>query len=204
MLFSDRTARRLDLENADVVYVERFFDNHDSLFTELRDTTPWVQKSLTFGNRQVPQPRLISWHGAADAVYTYSGLRLPPNPMTPALDKIASALDERLPDLIGREAEFNSVLLNFYRHGRDSIGDHSDNEPELGRQPTIASLSFGGERVFTFTRKNNPAEKVNLRLASGSLLLMAGDTQRHWLHGIAKTKEPVDPRINATFRLVRH
>ena len=99
--------------------------------------------------------------------------------------------------------EFNSVLLNFYRHHRDSIGLHSDDEPELGRQPIIASLSLGEERTFVLKHKTRKDLKsVRLKLASGSLLLMKGETQRYWKHGIEKEKHPCGPRINLTFRRI--
>jgi alkylated DNA repair dioxygenase AlkB len=99
--------------------------------------------------------------------------------------------------------KFNSVLLNYYRDHRDSMGMHSDDERELGKLPLIASLSLGGERTFILKHKTRKDLKpVRLKLASGSLLLMKGETQRHWKHGIEKETRPCGPRVNLTFRRI--
>jgi hypothetical protein len=101
------------------------------------------------------------------------------------------------------DTNFNSVLLNYYRHHRDSMGLHSDDEPELGRRPIIASVSLGEERTFLLKHKTRKDVKVvRLKLASGSLLLMKGDTQHCWKHGIEKEKRPCGRRINLTFRRI--
>jgi alkylated DNA repair dioxygenase AlkB len=98
---------------------------------------------------------------------------------------------------------FNSVLVNYYRDNRDSIGFHSDDEPELGARPVIASLSLGEERTFILKHKRSKSvSPVHLRLASGSLLLMKGDTQRCWRHGILKESRSCGPRVNLTFRTI--
>ena len=144
-----------------------------------------------------PQPRLIAWYGDPGRTYTYSGIEMRPLPWTHLLQhirlKVESACSER----------FNSVLLNYYRNERDSMGMHSDDEPELGPRPTIASLSIGQERVFTFApRRRQQLRPMQLTLPSGSLLLMKGDTQRNWKHGIAKASRPMGPRVNLTFRQI--
>jgi alkylated DNA repair dioxygenase AlkB len=101
------------------------------------------------------------------------------------------------------ESEFNSLLINYYRNHRDSMGLHSDDEPELGPAPVIASLSLGKERMFVLKHKRRRSLKVvRLPLASGSLLLMKGDTQRNWRHGIEKEAHPCGPRVNLTFRTI--
>ena len=101
-------------------------------------------------------------------------------------------------------ATFNSVLLNYYRDHRDSMGFHSDNEKELGVRPTIASLSLGEERTLLLKRNVDKSEKsIRLKLQSGSLLLMKGETQRNWKHGIAKERRPCGPRVNLTFRRIQ-
>ena len=96
----------------------------------------------------------------------------------------------------------NSVLANLYRDGRDAMGWHSDDEPELGPRPVIASLSLGGTRRFVFRHRREPERKYELPLGHGSLLLMRGDTQADWKHALPRTARPVAPRINLTFRRI--
>ena len=146
--------------------------------------------------RRMVQPRLIAWYGDPGRSYAYSGLKLQPSPWTPLLLDIKS----RVQAVAG--ATFNSVLLNYYRDNRDSIGLHSDNEPELGNQPVIASLSLGAARTFILKHKKKLGASTHIGLASGSLLLMKGDTQRCWRHGIAKEKQPCGPRVSLTFRTI--
>jgi alkylated DNA repair dioxygenase AlkB len=129
--------------------------------------------------------------------YTYSGIRLTATPWTADLLKLKQKVE-----LIAGCA-FNSVLLNYYRDQRDSMGFHSDDERELGPRPTIASLSLGQERVLVFKHKTDRAVRpYKLRLESGSLLIMRGETQQHWVHGIAKSTVPCGPRVNLTFRYI--
>ena len=166
-----------------------------SLLRQLIDTTPWSRQQITVYGKQYLQPRLSAWHG--DVVYSYSGITLEAQPWTPVLLQIKARVESLL------EHGFNSVLLNFYRDHNDSMGMHSDNERELGKQPSIASLSLGEERTFLLrhkTRKN--LKTIRLPLPCGSLLLMKGDTQTHWRHGIAKEKHPCGPRVNLTFRSI--
>ncbi|KQQ88358.1 alpha-ketoglutarate-dependent dioxygenase AlkB [Massilia sp. Leaf139] len=163
------------------------------VFERLLHETPWREESvIVFGKRHL-QPRLTAWYG--DASYTYSGLRLEPLPWTPLLMEIRAAVEAACGEA------FNSVLLNRYRNGRDSMGMHSDNEPELGEEPAIASLSFGATRTFILKHKNN-RQSLRLPLEDGSLLLMRGQLQRYWLHGINKSALPLGERINLTFRYV--
>ncbi|GAB3536759.1 hypothetical protein GCM10027443_27860 [Pontibacter brevis] len=146
--------------------------------------------------KQLPVPRLTAWYG--DKGYTYSGLYNKPQPWVPVLQ----SLRERVQEVTGQE--YNSVLLNFYRSGNDSMGWHADDEAELGKEPAIASLSFGGERRFSLKhRTRKDLKTVTIPLTHGSLLLMQGPTQYYWLHHIPKTKHPVQPRINLTFRNVK-
>jgi len=159
----------------------------------------WQSEEVMMWGRRVPQPRLTAWYGDTGASYAYSGLRLDPLPWTPLLIDIKT----RVEDAAG--STFNSVLLNYYRDNRDSIGFHSDDEAELGERPVIASLSLGEERIFILKHKRSEtAQPVHLRLASGSLLLMKGDTQRCWRHGILKESRPCGPRVNLTFRTITH
>jgi len=144
------------------------------------------------------QPRLIAWYGDSGGDYTYSGIRLQPLPWTGDLLNIKEHIEAIA------KAKFNSVLLNYYRDNRDSMGFHSDDEPELGTQPTIASLSLGQERTFVLKHRTNQTLKpVRIRLASGSVLLMKGATQKNWKHAIDKEAKPCGPRVNLTFRQIQ-
>jgi alkylated DNA repair dioxygenase AlkB len=166
----------------------------DRLLAALRAGIDWRQETATVMGRRVPIPRLTAWHG--EASYVYSGIRLTPMPWTPPLLEL-KALAERLAG-----QGFNSVLLNLYRDGGDSVSWHADNEPGLGRDPVIASLSLGAVRRFQLKHRRLP-ERLALDLPHGSCLIMAGATQHHWLHQLPKTKAPVGPRINLTFRQMR-
>ena len=159
----------------------------------LLDETAWKAETIFLFGREVAQPRLSAWYG--EARYTYSGRNFDPLPFTPLQLAIKAAVEAAT----GRR--FNSVLLNYYRNEQDSMGFHSDDEPELGRQPAIASLSFGATRTFILKHKKLP-KTVKLDLTDGSLLLMAGPLQHCWRHGINKERQPRGPRINLTFRLI--
>lgn len=153
--------------------------------------TDWREETVVVYGKRHLQPRLSAWYG--DAAYTYSGLRLHPAPFTPLLTTLRHAVESTTGH------PFNSVLLNYYRNERDSMGMHSDDEPELGPSPAIASLSFGAARTFILKHKHNK-RTVRVELTDGSLLLMAGETQKHWLHGINKMTKMLQGRINLTFR----
>ncbi len=155
--------------------------------------TDWRADPITLWGKQFLQPRLTAWHGEAD--YTYSGLTMQALPFTPLLQEIRDAMQTAS----GRR--FNSVLLNYYRNERDSMGMHSDDEPELGPEPAIASLSFGATRSFILRHKRSK-RTLKLDLTDGSLLLMAGATQANWSHGINKLSRPTGPRLNLTFRFI--
>ncbi|MFC5510877.1 alpha-ketoglutarate-dependent dioxygenase AlkB family protein [Massilia jejuensis] len=170
----------LPLSNADV-------------FAQLLAQTPWREESVVVYGKRHLQPRLSAWYG--DASYTYSGLRLAPLPWTALLLEIRAAVET----VCGQR--FNSVLLNRYRNERDSMGMHSDDEPELGAEPVIASLSYGTTRTFILRHKRNK-QTLRLPLEDGSLLLMSGQLQRHWVHGINKSTRPLGERLNLTFRYI--
>ncbi len=146
--------------------------------------------------RLVDSPRLSCWMGDPQAAYRYSGVRFTPVPWLPAL----AAVRERLQLETGHA--FNSVLLNRYRDGRDCMGWHSDDEPELGPQPLIASLSLGATRRFLLKHRARPEVRACVELQHGDLLLMGGDTQRHYRHALPRTARPVGERINLTFRQI--
>jgi alkylated DNA repair dioxygenase AlkB len=168
----------------------------DQLFDGLHRSLPWSVHRIRLFGRSVDSPRLSAWIGDEDAVYRYSGSDFEPHPWIPAL----IGLRQRLQDGLG--APFNSVLANLYRDGRDAMGWHSDDEPELGPQPVIASVSLGGVRRFLLKHKQDPALRAAFELPHGSLLVMAGETQRHYRHALPRTVKPVAPRINLTFRLI--
>ncbi|MBD1557088.1 alpha-ketoglutarate-dependent dioxygenase AlkB [Vibrio sp. S9_S30] len=194
-MFEQETGTWLTSPNSliywDAHFLTESYANH--LFQRLTDTLPWQQESITMFGKEVLQPRLQAWHGHAS--YTYSGLTMHPHPWTKEL----RSLEKRCAKLSGQR--FNSVLANMYRDGRDSMGWHQDNEPELGPNPIIASLSLGGPRRFVLKHKYSN-EKQEFILGHGALLIMAGETQHYWLHAIPKTKKVVNTRINLTFRHV--
>ena len=168
-----------------------------ALLAQLTAEVAWEQRAIRLFGQEIPQPRLTAWYGDPDARYTYSGLAWEPRPWTAAL----RALRQRVEAATG--ARFNSVLLNQYRDGRDSMGWHADDEPELGPAPAIASLSLGATRRFRLRARPGPRPApLSLDLPGGSLLLMRGPTQQHWQHALPKTSRPVGPRLNLTFRWV--
>lgn len=168
----------------------------DALFAELREVIAWECHRIRLFGREHASPRLSCWIGDPDASYRYSGTRFEPQPWPAALLPIRTRLREEL------RVDFNSVLANLYRDGRDAMGWHSDNEPELGAQPAIASLSLGATRRFVLKHRGDPARKLALDLPHGSLLVMSGDTQRNYRHALPRTAKPVGARINLTFRRI--
>ncbi|NVO85584.1 alpha-ketoglutarate-dependent dioxygenase AlkB family protein [Hymenobacter terrestris] len=168
-----------------------------ALLAELTASVAWQQTPIKLFGKDIMQPRLTAWYGDPEATYTYSGLRLEPLPWLPTLQQLRMRIEA------ATGTRFNSVLLNLYRSGQDSMGYHADNEPELGPAPAIASLTLGATRTFRLKpRPGVPAQALSLPLTAGSLLLMRGPTQQNWLHALPKTARPVGPRLNLTFRLV--
>lgn len=169
----------------------------DRWLADLRDAIPWEVHRIRIFGREVDSPRLSCWIGDADASYTYSRTRFEPHPWSASLN----AMRERIETACA--ARFNSVLVNLYRNGNDSMGWHSDDEAELGRRPVIASLSLGAARSFRFRSRTDKRAVHSLELPSGSLLCMAGDTQRLYQHDLPKRRGLSDARINLTFRYIR-
>lgn len=167
------------------------------LLEELIAGTPWRQETIRLFGKTHLQPRLIAWYGDEGASYTYSGTGFDPLPWTPRLRDLRARIEAEC------GASFNSVLVNYYRDQRDSMGMHSDDEPELGKAPVIASLSLGETRTLVFRhRHRKELDSVKVPLPSGSLLLMRGKTQHYWKHGINKQSRPCGPRVNLTFRRI--
>ena len=194
--------QQLSIDDADIVLYKKapLGQSYDNLFSELVDNTAWRQEKLTIYGKTHLQPRLSAWYGSKELIYSYSGITMIPRPWSQAL----LDLKTRIESLVSQE--FNSVLLNYYRDHRDGMGMHSDDEPELGKQPVIASLSLGDERILLLRhRYRNDLNTIKISLPSGSLMIMKGDTQRYWKHGIAKQKHPCGPRLNLTFRnIIKH
>lgn len=188
----------LPLPGADIAFDPEWLTRAqaEALFTELRHAIRWDVHRIRLFGREVDSPRLSCWIGDPGTAYTYSGTRFTPRPWPLALQPIRDRLAREL------HVGFNSVLANLYRDGRDSMGWHSDAEAELGPRPVIASVSLGAARRFMLKSRTDPANKFALELPPGSLLLMAGDTQRRYRHALPKTARPIGPRINLTFRQV--
>jgi len=168
----------------------------DEMLAHLIQNTPWKQKVIRYYDKEVVTPRLSAWYGDPEQIdYNALGKSIPLKWTEELLQ-----LKERVEPVAG--INFNSVLLNYYRDGQDSVTWHSDNETVMGSHPIIASLSFGQVRCFDIRLKENHAEKYSIRLEHGSLLLMKGDLQQKWDHRIAKSKQYMKPRINLTFRRI--
>jgi len=191
-------ARPIPIPDGDVRYFAGAFGpgEADSLFRELRAGIDWQQEDIVMFGRRRRVPRLVAWHGDPGATYRYSGVTHEPRPWTPALRRIQRRVEELTAQ------RFNAVLLNLYRDGRDGMGWHADDEPELGPDPAIASVSLGATRRFRMRHRRRKQQVLDLELEHGSLLLMQGPTQHHWVHALPKTTRPVGERINLTFRRV--
>ena len=187
----------LVLAGADARYdASAFAPRAEALFDALNHEVPWEQHRLFLFGREVASPRLSCWIGDEGTAYKYSGALFEPRAWTPTLATLREELAERF------ELRFNSVLANLYRDGHDSMGWHSDDEPELGKEPVIASLSFGAVRRFRFRSRESKRVVLAIDLASGSLLVMRGATQRLYHHDLPKTAR-AGARINLTFRTIR-
>ncbi len=166
----------------------------DKLFAWLRDKVTWKQEMGGYGR---PFPRLTAFYAEQGLPYRYSGVTHVGQGWTPILEEVKRRVDEV------SNVTFNSLLLNYYRNGKDSIGWHADDERELGEDPVVASISMGAERTFEMKHKNGVKKgKFSTQLSHGSLLVMAGKTQTNWLHSVPKTDESVGERINLTFRKI--
>lgn len=191
------------------------------LLAQLSAELAWQQSEIKLYGKRRKIPRLNAWYGDANAHYQYSGLPLAPLAWTAGLSELRQALDATVLQLAGllgdslgsatagsagllhyRPGHFNSVLANLYRDERDSVAWHSDDEPELGRRPLIASVSLGQARYFSLKHKSLAGERHRLLLPPGSLLIMSGATQQHWRHAVLKQAAAAGPRLNLTFRRV--
>ena len=186
------------IENGEYWYYPSFFSKVESdfHFKELTDNILWKQESMNMYGKRINFPRLTAWYGDNDKPYSFSGITLNPMPWSNDLLEIKNKIEPKAGVI------FNSVLLNRYRDGNDSISWHTDAEPELGKNPIIASVNFGETRNFQL-RHINTKEKIEIELIHGSLLIMQGETQHYWQHQIPKTTRKVKERINLTFRVIK-
>jgi alkylated DNA repair dioxygenase AlkB len=191
---------QLSVSDAELIFYPRYFsvEESDVIFQSLFAEINWRQDKIKLYGKEINIPRLTAWYGDEGKFYTYSRITMNPTPWTPIL----LSIKKRVEDIA--KISFNSVLINLYRHGKDSMAWHSDDEPELGENPIIASVSFGETRKFQLRHKfNKTLEKVELNLNHGSLLIIQGKTQEFWQHQIPKTAKYVMPRINLTFRIIK-
>lgn len=186
------------IQNGEFLHINNFFDKatSDNYLKVLLDTIDWKQEKMNMYGKELLFPRLTSWYGDNDKLYSFSGITLRPKQWTTDLLEIKRKVETKV------EASFNSVLLNRYRNGNDSISWHSDAEKELGKNPIIASVNFGATREFQL-RHIHTKEKLSIELSHGSLFIMLGELQHFWQHQIPKTKKPVSERINLTFRVIK-
>lgn len=188
-----------DIPDADLEYYPNFFDfNKANAFLEqLKSDVPWQQDEITIYGKTINQPRLTALYGNEGKPYRYSNIVMQPHQWSSLIMFIKNEIE------IVCNQNFTTVLLNYYRNGNDSMGWHADDEKELGRNPIIASVSFGAERIFQMKHNTIPNLKQNIRLEHGSLLLVKGTTQHYWKHQIPKTSKPTGARINLTFRILK-
>ncbi len=190
--------QHFELLDAKMDYYEQFLDPIQSskLFKELESELHWQQDQIKMFGKSYQVPRLQAWYADPGKSYSYSGISLKIRDWHSSLEKLRLLIEEK------SGYTFNSVLANLYRNGMDSNGWHADNEKELGKNPIIASISLGTERYFHIKHRTKKEKKHKLLLKNGSLLIMHGAMQHHWLHQIAKTKKNIGPRINLTFRYI--
>ena len=197
-LFNNEDNNSDQKDHLNIEYVENYFNEDECIyfFKSLKDKIQWNQDYIKMYGKSHPLPRLTAWYGDMNKTYTYSGIPMTPNLWNTELIQIKKKVDQYT------KINFNSVLLNYYRSGNDSVSWHSDDEKELGDNPIIGSVSFGGTRKFRLRNKNNKKLIHNIDLKNGSLLIMRELSQKYWEHEIPKTKKQVEERINLTFRLI--
>ena len=186
------------IPDGEIFYYPNFLDLNkaNELFIKLKDSIPWQQDPIKIFGKTYMQPRLTSLHSLNKNKYSYSNITMHSKPMTSELIHLKNKISEV------SNSEFNTVLLNLYRDGKDSNGWHADNEKELGLNPVIGSISLGHERVFHLKHKINKIDRFKITLKHGSLLIMSGPMQHNWLHQIPKTTRKINDRINLTYRKI--
>ncbi|AFZ26695.1 alkylated DNA repair protein [Cylindrospermum stagnale PCC 7417] len=187
------------MPDAEVIVYQKFFNalESDQLFQELLNGINWQQDKVKFNEQEIGIPRLTAWYGDEGKSYSYSGMVKHPSTWNPTLLRIRSRVEKV------EKVNFNSVLLNLYRSGKDRVSWHSDDEAELGKNPIIASVSFGETRRFQFRHRiNKTLDRITVNLTHGSLLIMKGSTQHFWQHQIPEAAKSLKERINLTFRII--
>lgn len=198
-LFNDSdSCYALNIPHADCSLYPNLFDSTvaDIIFNELNKSVTWSQEVIAMYGKKINVPRLSAWYGEPELSYEYSGIKAHALPWLPVIKTIKQKIE------LVSGTTFNSVLINLYRDENDSVDWHSDDEPELGKDPTIASVSFGEQRQFHLKNKTDTTIKTSLLLPHGSLLLMKGQTQTNYAHKISKSTRPLQARINLTFRTI--
>lgn len=190
----------IPVENGEALLMENFLSPSDAnkLLQKLKKSIAWRQESIKMYGKVYPVPRETAWYGDEGNNYAYSGIMCNPSPWTPELIDLKNQIEAIL-----QGEKFNSVLLNKYRNGNDKVSWHSDDEKELGVNPTIASVSLGAARRFDLRHKKDKSKTFKLNLTSGSLLIMRGSLQHFWEHQVPQQKLIVDERINLTFREIQ-
>lgn len=196
----ERIFEKFKLRDGEVWLMSNFMpaDKAKFYYEALLSNINWRQEEIRMYGKTYPVPRKTAWYGYPNFNYRYSGILCNPEPWTKDLMDIKRVIEFFLPT-----ESFNSVLLNLYRDGNDKVSWHADDEPELGINPTIASVSLGAIRRFDLKHKDDPNQKLQLELLSGSLVIMTGALQHHWLHQIPVQKKIHEPRINLTFRTIK-
>jgi len=189
--------KTIEVQNGSLIFEESFLNPQEAhlLFKYFEATLPFHQGTISLFGKTHLIPRLEAFFASENKTYSYSGKTLQTHPFTPELLTLKSKIE------VLSQEKFNCVLVNLYRNGQDSNGWHADNEPELGINPVIASLSLGATRRFDL-RHNLSNKKISIDLTNGSLLLMKGEMQHFWKHQIAKSKKVDAARVNLTFRWV--
>lgn len=199
LLFPEEESFQLSLPDADITYYPNLFNLEDAnhYFKILLNTLEWQQDDITIFGKTHKQPRLTALYANNNKTYSYSNITMKPLKFTPTLELIKTKIETKT------KQQFTTCLCNLYRDGQDSNGWHADNEKELGQNPIIASVSFGAERLFKLKHRTDKTLKHDIVLQHGSLLIMQGKTQHHWLHQIPKTRKITSERINLTFRIIK-
>jgi alkylated DNA repair dioxygenase AlkB len=169
----------------------------DQYFNSLMQNILWENDEVIIFGKHIITKRKVAWYGDSDCSYTYSNTTKQALAWTKELSHLKQIVEELA------ETKFNSCLLNLYHNGDEGMGWHSDDEKSLGKNNTIASLSFGAERNFSFKHKHTK-QIISFVLEHGSLLIMKDATQTNWLHSLPKSKSVTRARINLTFRTIIH
>jgi len=195
-----RVFEKFNLKDGEVWLMRNFMsaDKAALYYEALLKNTNWRQEEIKMYGKVYPVPRLTAWYGGKQIDYKYSGIFCTAESWTKDLMDIKKVIEHFLPS-----EKFNSVLLNLYRDGNDKVGWHADDEPELGINPTIASVTLGAIRRFDLKHKTDATKKLQIELSPGSLLVMKGALQHHWLHQIPAQKKIKEQRINLTFRTIK-